>query len=74
MAAGASPDQAFAMLWQSELAFQPGSIVAVAVSQRRAEASWQEAGVWIALLENVIVGPDGARLAVPLQRVPYLID
>ena len=74
MAAGASPDQAFAMLWQDEPALQTGSLVAVAVSQRRAEASWQEAGVWIALLENAIVGPDGARLAVPLQRVPYLID
>ena len=74
MAAGATPDPTVAMLWQSEPALQPGGLLAVGVSQRWAEASWQEAGVWIALLENVIVGPDGARLAVPLQRVPYLID
>ncbi len=69
-----SPDAAVTLLWRSEPALQPGSLIAVAVSQRRAEASWQEAGVWIAQLENVIVGPDGARLAVPLQRAPYLID
>ena len=69
-----SPDAAVTLLWRSEPALQPGGLIAVAVSQRWVEASWQETGVWIAQLDNVIVGPDGARLAVPLQRVPYLID
>jgi hypothetical protein len=61
-------------LWRSEPALQPGGMVAVAVSQWRAESTWQEAGVWITLLENAVVGPAGARLVVPPQRVPYLID
>jgi len=74
MSTQASPGPSFAMLWQAEPALQPGSLVAVRVSRGHAEASWQEAGVWIASLENIIVGEEGARLLVPAQRVPYLID
>ena len=74
MTAEVSTDPAVRLLWQAEPALQPGGIVAVALGQHRAEPSWQEAGVWIALLESVMVGPEGARLVVPPQRVPYLID
>ena len=74
IAAGSSQDQPVALLWQAEPALHAGSIVAVAVSQRRAEPTWHADGVWITLLENVIVGPEGARLVVASQRSPYLID
>jgi hypothetical protein len=62
------------LLWQAEPALQPGGMVAVAASQWQAESAWQEAGVWITLLEDAVVGPVGARLVVPPQRVPFLID
>ena len=74
MTAEVSPDAAAMLLWQSEPALQPGGLAAIMVGQRRAEPSWQEAGVWIALLESVIVGPEGALLVGPPQRAPYLID
>ncbi len=70
----ASPDQAVALLWQSDPALQAGGLVTVAVGRRWPEQSWQEAGVWLSLLESATVGPEGARLVVPPQRVPYLID
>lgn len=74
MTAVASPESAVTLLWQTQPVLQPGGLVAVALGQRRAEPSWQEAGVWIALLEGVVVGDEGARLVMPPQRVPYLID
>lgn len=69
-----SDDEPVTLLWATDPPLLAGSTVVISARARATDPGHPEQTLWLALLESAYLGPRGARLAVPAQRRPLLID